>query len=239
MADPKDRKEDKAQSWEPPKGSPSSSQGQAVSVSGQGISSGQRTDDPNKATIAVTGERLHKDDPNKTDEEKEKDRILARMRTGSPWVVSEEENDKILESVETDEKKNDDGTVTVTKSLSKEEAERASTILASIPHKQNETENLTGVPGEEDLTRGGTLNNDRSRRMKMSLEDLNAEIEKTAGPNPIPNREGNELTKAMLGFRPENSLRVNRLTTVVDELIAGGKLNKEEEKKIKDARAGI
>jgi hypothetical protein len=67
--------------------------------------------------------------------------------------------------------------------------------------KEGPTENLTrhmhGVAGKSGDTEGGTLNSDKSVRDTRSEDEKNKEMEEKAGSNPLPNREGNEFTRAM------------------------------------------
>ena len=128
----------------------------------------------------------------KAEDQRTRERNIARLgpdRTGS---ISQEESDKLEEGNFNKESKEGDRTI-LTSSISEEEAGK--TLVSTEP--VNFTQHLTGVPGNVDLTQGGRLSGDKSYRVKREIDDINEELEKTSGPNPAPNREGNELTKAI------------------------------------------
>jgi hypothetical protein len=60
-------------------------------------------------------------------------------------------------------------------------------------------DNAEGRQPDPDITKGGTLTGERSLRPANTVEQQFAAINATAGPNPTPLREGNEITKAMEG----------------------------------------
>lgn len=91
---------------------------------------------------------------------------------------------------------NEDKPTTVISAVDSEAADKHIERIKNAPAFENQTQSLLGTPGNVDLTQGGTLAGDKSVREDVDLEDVNAEMEEKAGPNPLPNREGNEMLKA-------------------------------------------
>ena len=90
-------------------------------------------------------------------------------------------------------KEDKDGNKTVVSSIKEEDAK---VTEDKAPPAENLTQRLEGVPGNVDLTQGGFLNSDKSVRDDRDAEEVAEEMEEKSGPNPIPNRDGNELTRA-------------------------------------------
>ena len=136
-----------------------------------------------------------------------------------PEVKTEEE--KLFDS----ETKTEDGRVVLTSSVSEDEANKVKIGTEPI----DLTQSLTGVPGIADLTQGGKLSGDRSFRTKSSIEEINEELEKVAGPNPTPNREGNEILKATQTVLAQG-LVVNTaaIADQIKEMVEKNELNKEK-----------
>jgi len=141
----------------------------------------------------------------KTEEEKKqedarnRDKLIGRLGgAGSLSSITQEESDKLAEGNHETEFKEDGRTVLVS-SISEEETAKVKNSGAVSSAPVNFTQNLTGVPGNVDLTQGGRLSGDKSVRAQRTIEDINEELEKTSGPNPQPNREGNEILKATQG----------------------------------------
>lgn len=89
-----------------------------------------------------------------------------------------------------------DGVVTTVSAVNQEELDKHAGKLTGSPGFENQTQSLLGTPGNVNLTQDGTLAGDKSVRDGRKLEEIHEEIEAKAGPNPLPNREGNEFTKA-------------------------------------------
>lgn len=88
-----------------------------------------------------------------------------------------------------------EGNKTYVSSVSTEEADKHIEKTKNTPVFENQTQSLLGTVGNVNLTQDGRLAGDKSLRDDRDLEEVHAEIADKAGPNPLPNREGNELTK--------------------------------------------
>jgi hypothetical protein len=134
----------------------------------------------------------------KQEDARNRDKLIGRLGgAGSLSSVTQEEADKLAEGNDETEFQEDGRTVLVSSISPEETSKLKASGVSSAP--VNFTQNLTGVPGNVDLTQGGRLSGDKSVRAQRTIEDLNEELEKTSGPNPQPNREGNEILKATQG----------------------------------------
>lgn len=88
------------------------------------------------------------------------------------------------------------GNVMTISATNAEDADRHIERLSRVPTFTNERQSLDGTPGYTNLTQDGRLAGDKSVRDERDLEDINKEIDAKAGPNPLPNREGNEMARA-------------------------------------------
>lgn len=104
------------------------------------------------------------------------------------------------------------GQTVVTNALTEEDAKKQVKIASALPKTENLTQSLTGVPGQVNLTQDGALNSDKSLRDTRDLKEVQEEEEMKSGPNPTPNRDGNELLKRELGFSPNNLLAIDNST---------------------------
>jgi len=135
----------------------------------------------------------------KQEDARNREKLIGRLGgAGSLSSMTQEEADKLAEGNHETEFKEDGRTVLVS-SISEEETAKVKAGGAVSSAPVNFTQNLTGVPGNVDLTQGGRLSGDKSVRAQRTIEDINEELEKTSGPNPQPNREGNEILKATQG----------------------------------------
>ena len=121
--------------------------------------------------------------------------------------------------------KNEDGTETIIRAASEEEVNQAQANLEKIPEFVNETARQFGVPGLVDLTQGGTLQGDMSKRPDIDDSEREEQFnEIAASKNPTPNRIGNEITKAMEGFSPFNVLARNQnFQETIDDILDNDK----------------
>ena len=172
------------------------------------------------------------------------DQTLARQRSSESNVVSptKEQSDQAKDALFTKEEEKD-GVTTIVSSISEEEANKVKTTIEGLPKYQNLTLAIHGVPGDVNLTADGTLNSDRSERLDKTVEEMNEIYEKIAGPNPMPNREGNELTKAELGFRANvMAAQGNTLKSYSRQLKSmreKGSLDENDKKKLEDMEKGL
>lgn len=164
------------------------------------------------------------------------------VETGPDKIASpsQNESDKAEDKVISVESKAEDGSIRITDSVDQEAADRQAKIIEGLPVAENLTQSYHGVPGQVNLTQHGTLAGDKSVRVKRTLEDINAEYEKVAGPNPTPNREGNEITKAtnLLATQPQSLIAIDRDTSkLADELEAmrkKGSLDSNDKKRLEE-----
>lgn len=125
----------------------------------------------------------------------DKNKELTAQQEREEKARSEQEVDKET-GIVTRTLEDKDGNKTIVSAVTSEDADKHIEKIKATPTFENETQSLLGVPGNVNLTRDGTLAGDKSIRDERSLEDIHKEIEDKAGPNPMPNREGNELTHA-------------------------------------------
>lgn len=145
---------------------------------------------------SAISEDLKKRNEGKKDLRSPEDRTKTAGTTGSQPKVTEgkfeeDENNTLLRKDE-----DEDGKVTLISTISEEEFNKNKASQAKAPFAVNETMRLEGVPGNVNLTADGMLQGDKSLRPEATLEEQNEEKEMIAGPNPIPNRDGNEITRA-------------------------------------------
>lgn len=150
-------------------------------------------------------------------------KVQEKTSPSSLQSPSKEESDKATEGTFRKEEEKD-GVTTVVSSVSEEQANTDKDKQNQAPPAINETQRLEGTPGNIDLTQGGTLNSDKSEKdeLQSDVELQNAEWEAKAGPNPTPNRDGNERLRAynaMASGGPNLLLDVDRRTNMfADEL---------------------
>jgi hypothetical protein len=144
-------------------------------------------------------------DPNKkeekSDSQKSLDKVVAVLASSSAGSPREEDVEKAEDALYKDVKKEEGKPTVIVTSISEEEAKKAAGI--TTPDYINQRVALDRVPGVLNLTMNGTLNSDRSKRMDVTVEEYWEILGQTAGENPLPNREGNELTKIENGFRAD------------------------------------
>jgi hypothetical protein len=171
-----------------------------------------------------------------------REEIMADTRIGSKETTTKTGPDKLVspshEESDKDSSKNFDAEIkegdrtVLISSLTEEDARNAGVNTEPV----NFTQNLTGVPGQINLTEGGRLAGDKSVRAKTTTEELNEELEKTSGPNPAPNRDGNELLKASNGITGNILLGIdNNTNAMADELkefIKKDKLTEEDKARL-------
>lgn len=162
-------------------------------------------------------------------------RLATKLSPDAVSSPSQEEADKAKDSLvsETTEK---DGQKVVVSALTQEDKDKAAKSAESIPSAVNETQRLTGVPGQVNLTQGGRLSGDKSVRDDRSLEEINEELNTKTGPNPTPNRDGNERLKAELGFNSDMMIGIERETTMMAEKLGKirekGSLSEEDKREL-------
>lgn len=134
-----------------------------------------------------------------------------------------------------------DGKVTTVSSVSEAEAANAATKAGAAPAVENLTMAKEGVPGNVDLTAGGTLNSDKSMRDPREIDEINEEEEDKSGPNPIPNRDGNEITRGYNQFSaggPSLMFNIdqntNKMAEQLQPLIDNKSLSEDDRKKLRD-----
>ena len=170
------------------------------------------------------------------------ERVVNLQKSSLTTSPSQEDADLAVPALWSEEKEKD-GKTTIATSVSEAEALKVVSNLAAGKGYTNLRAALDGVPGDVDLTSGGTLNSDRSIRIDKTVEEMHALLTKTAGPNPLPNREGNELTKAELGFNARlmvgqgNSLR--GYARQLKNLRENGNLKEEDKKVLEDMEKGL
>lgn len=171
--------------------------------------------------------------------------VLAKQRSSQSNTISPtpEEAEGLEEKLFKKEEEKD-GVVTLTSSVSEEEAEKAVKANKEVPPFINMRHALDRFPGQLDLTKGGTLNNDLSLKMDIKQEELNELAAKTAGANPLPNRIGNELTNIENGFRADTFARAGTslagVADVLKKLREGNRyVNNEEKKQLEDAEKAL
>jgi len=161
-------------------------------------------------------------------------KVVDKLGAHSLSSPTQKESDDLAKTIfhETTEK---DGVKTVVSAINKEEAEKSKERLAKVPEFRNETQSLTGTPGNTNLTEHGRLAGDKSIRSKKTLAELNAELEVKSGPNPTPNREGNELLRATNGITDQQKMFINEDTNgmadEIDNFIKDKNLSEEEKKR--------
>lgn len=166
---------------------------------------------------------------------------VDRAKTSPEQLASpsQEDADKAKKELfsKTSEK---DGVTTTVSAVDQNAAQQQEQTIGRLPAVQNLTQSAFGVPGNVDLTQGGTLSGDKSIREDRSLEDIHEELNQKSGPNPMPNREGNELTKAtnFTAQNPQFMMNLDSQTSgIADELKEireSASLSEEEKKKIQD-----
>lgn len=139
-----------------------------------------------------------------------------------------------------------DGVATVTSSVDEATATADAKLQANVPKNQNQTQSLHGVPGETNLTADGSLQGDKSLKQEQTLEELTEEAGIVSGPNPIPNREGNEITKAANalsangpGFMFALDAQTNSMAEKLKKIRAKGTLNAEDKKELEVMEASL
>jgi hypothetical protein len=198
--------------------------------------------DPKKDPQANVAKRpdAQADVQSQEEKKKEQQRVLQNVQTRtSPLSASSpshEESEKAVEGLtrKTEEK---DGVKTVVSSVSQEEMNKAKDNENKLIPIENLTQSLTGSPGNVDLTQSGRLAGDKSLRSTVELEEINKEMEDKAGPNPSPNREGNEFTKMqnqlspfmVRGIDKDTSGMANELKKMREE----GNFTEEQKNKLK------
>jgi hypothetical protein len=151
-------------------------------------------------TVKSSVQTKTKDNPNKEAEAK------TGLTTPENTVLKIEEDD--------------DKVVTVISAKSEADITAAKEIAKTTPKYQDLTESLTGTPGGmTGNIQGGYLNGDGSVKDDREQSKIIAEVELKAGPNPTPNREGNEFTKAeqFLGRSLSNRIPM-KISAISDEL---------------------
>ena len=140
-----------------------------------------------------------KDNPNKEAESK------SGMKAPEGTVLKVEEKDDVA---------------TVTSATADADLEAIAKQQADAPQFVDLTQSFTGVVGgQTGYVAGGALQGDGSYKDDRKAEDVEKEVELKAGPNPTPNREGNELTKAanFLANRAAYSIP-ERATKLADDI---------------------
>lgn len=138
-----------------------------------------------------TGDAGSEKNLNKINEAKGRTAQQEREEKAKTEEVTDKETGIVTRTLEDKE-----GNKTIVSAVTSEDADKHIEKIKTGPTFENQTQSLLGVPGNVNLTRDGTLAGDKSIRDERTLEEINAEIEDKAGPNPMPNREGNELTHA-------------------------------------------
>jgi hypothetical protein len=161
--------------------------------------------------------------------------FAGKLGGGNIASPSQKESDEASKKLFSKEEEKD-GQMTRISALTEEDAKRAEQTVAGLPGATNLTQSLTGTPGQVDLTQSGRLSGDKSLRVQKSVEEINAELEKTAGPNPTPNREGNEFTKAEQQLRAGTFVAIDRDTTgmaeQLKEIREKGSLDEQDKQKL-------
>lgn len=181
-------------------------------------------------------------DPSKeqTDEEKSKgdtQKLVERMSRSDASVASptQEEMEKGQKGLVYKEEEVDGKTV-LRSSVSEDDLAKHSELQGTLPTATTLTQSLTGVTGQMDLTQGGQLNSDKSKRSSESLEDQVKEMDLAAGANPTPNRDGNERLRAELGFTPNMLLGIDQQTSGMADRLAKlrekGSLSEEDKQEL-------
>lgn len=144
----------------------------------------------------------------------------------------EDENNTLLR-VDTDK----EGKTTVISTVDNDTFVHDKKLSDAAPEHFNQTQAMHGVPGEVNLTADGALQGDKSLRQEQTEEELNQERELVAGANPIPNREGNELTKAANGlsaggpqFMFQLDAQTNKMADKLSKIRAKGTLSADDKR---------
>lgn len=137
-----------------------------------------------------TGDAGSEKNLNKVNEDKETD-TQKREREAKENEEVDKETGIVTRTLE-----DKDGNKTIVSAATSEDADKHIEKIKATPTFENQTQSLLGVPGNVNLTQDGFLAGDKSVRDDRPLEEVHKEIEDKSGPNPMPNREGNELTHA-------------------------------------------
>ena len=201
------------------------------------------TDSGSKAQMSNQSD-LEDNKTNKDNKENRDRESVSKIERGtSPSAISsptQEEADKAAENLvrKTEEK---DGVKTIISSVGEDEANKAKETAGRLPKTENLTQSLTGSVGNIDLTQGGTLAGDKSVREDKTIDEINEELNEKAGPNPMPNRDGNEYTNLTNRLTPTAISDVSRLdrdtTGMAAELKSireSGNLSEDQKKKLEN-----
>lgn len=212
----------------------------APNAFGQNV--GGKTEDPKTEGGTQSSKSTNvSDEQNKNASSDVKD-SLRKTDPASLASPSQDEADKAAEGTFHKVTKDKEGVSTVVSSISEEDAKKAEKGQGAAPPFQNLRQAIDGTPGYVNLTQGGTLNSDGSKRDARSIEDINKEETEKAGPNPLVLRRGNEKTRMEQGLAGSGGVNTmfgidaatNRMADKIGEIANKSSLTQRDKEDLRD-----